>query len=158
MANIATATGAKVYISSTSITESTDTTGEFAALTWTEIGLVQSFSAYGDSSSVVKFASLSDGRNRVAKGIRDAGEMTLTVARAPDDAGQQALVAAELLTTKYGFKIVLPNRLTTLGTDEINYFRGLVTGKRNGNGQNDQVLMRDFVIAIDSPIYETAAT
>lgn len=157
MTNITTATGTKFYIS-TAVTGTTDTAVEFAALTWTEVQLVQSIGDYGDASSTVKFADLGAGRNLVAKGIRDGGETSITVARAVDDDGQEALVAAEASNLRYAFKITLPNRLTAGGTDEINYFRGLVTSKRYGGLQNDQVLMRTFVIAVDSPIYETAAT
>lgn len=157
MTNIVTATGAKLYIS-TAVTDTTDTAVEFAALTWTEVKMVQSISDYGDAASTVKFADLGAGRNFVAKGIRDAGEVSITVARAVDDDGQEALVSAEASNLKYAFKITIPNRLTAGGTDEINYFRGLVTSKRYGGLQNDQVILRTFVVALDSPLYEVAAT
>src|SRR5690242_14570483 len=125
MADIFTATGTKVYIGP-SVTNATDTAAEFAALTWTEIGLIESIGEFGDQSSSVTGAVIGDGRMRKAKGARDAGELAITVFHAGDDVGQAALEAAEASYANFAFKVVLPNRLNATGTDEIRYFRGLV--------------------------------
>lgn len=151
MADIFTATGTKVYIGP-SVTNTTDTASEFAALEWTEIGLVESIGEYGDQSSSVTGAVLGDGRQRKAKGARDAGELALTVFHAGDDVGQQALIAAEATYNNYAFKVVLPNRLNATGTDEIQYFRGLVMSKRLNVGGNDNLVRDTYNTAVNSPI------
>ncbi len=158
MADIFTATGTKIYIGP-SVTNATDTTAEFAALTpYVEIGLVESLGEYGDESSSVNFAVLGDGRMRKAKGARDAGQVTITVAHASDDPGQAALIAAEALYANFSFKVVLPNRLNATGTDEIQYFRGLVMSKRLNVGGNDNVVRDTYAVGLNSPVYIVPAT
>jgi hypothetical protein len=157
MADLYTASGTKVSIGP-STTATTDTAVEFAALSWTDIGLVESIGAFGDQSSTVSGAVIGDARTRKAKGARDAGEMTITVFDGPDDTGQQALVAAEATNNNYAFRLVAPNRLTTGGTDGIEYFRGMVMGKRKNFGGNDNLVRRTFAVGINSPIIEVLPT
>lgn len=153
--DIFTATGTKFFIGP-SVTSVTDTAAEFAALTWTEIGLVESIGEYGDESSAVTGAAVGDGRTRKAKGARDAGTLALTCFHDALDAGQQALVAAEAGNSNYAFKVVLPNRPNATGTDEVNYFRGLVMSKRRNVGNNDNIVRVTFNIGVNSPIVEVA--
>ncbi len=158
MADIFTATGAKLYIGP-SVTNAVDTVGEYAALTpWTEVGLVSTLGEYGDESSEVTFAVLGDGRIRKAKGARNAGTLAITVAHAADDTGQQAMVAAEATYSNYAFKIVLPNRLNATGTDEIQYFRGLVMSKRLNVGSNDSVVTDTYNVGVNSEVLSVAPT
>jgi hypothetical protein len=157
MSDVFTATGTKIYIGP-SVLNTTDTPTEFAALTWTEITLVESIGEYGDSSSSVTAAVLGDGRMRKAKGSRDAGNMDLVVFPAPDDAGQQALIAAEATYSNFAFKIVLPNRLNATGTDQIDYFRALVMSKRLNVGGNDNIVRQTFSMGVNSAIATTPAT
>lgn len=156
--DITTATGAKIYIGPQT-PASTDTVAEFSALSpYVEIGLVESLGEFGDQSSTVNFAALNDGRQRKAKGIRDAGDIALTCAHDTTDAGQNALVAAEATPLKYAFKVVLPDQLTTGGTGTTLYFRGLVMSKRLNVGSSDNVIRQSFMIGIDSAIAETPAS
>ena len=157
MADIFTATGAKVFIGP-SVTTATDSTAEFAALSWTEIALVETIGEYGDESAAVTFAAVGDGRTRKAKGARDAGTLALTVAHAADDVGQQALEAAEGTYNNFAFKVTLPNRLNATGTDEVNYFRGLVMSKRLNVGGNDNVVRNTYNVGVNSQIYVVAPT
>lgn len=157
MADIFTATGTKIYIGP-SVTNATDIASEYAALTWKEIGLVETVGEFGDESSSVTFAAVGDGRQRKAKGARDAGTLTITCAHAADDEGQQAIIAAEATYNNYAFKVVLPNRLNATGTDEINYFRGLVMSKRKNVGGNDNVVRVTFNVGVNSEIVEVAPT
>jgi hypothetical protein len=158
MGDITTATGAKIYIGPQT-PSSTDTVAEFSALTpYVEVGLVESLGEFGDQSSAVNFAALNDGRQRKAKGIRDAGDLTLTCAHDTTDAGQQALIAAEATPLKYAMKIVLPDQLTSGGTGTTLYFRALVMSKRLNVGSSDNVIRQTFMLGIDSAIAEAAAT
>ena len=93
MADIFTATGTRVFIGP-SVTNTTDTAAEFAALTWTEINLLENIGEYGDESSSVTGAVIGDGRVRMAKGARNAGTLSVTGFHDATDTGQQALVAA----------------------------------------------------------------
>jgi hypothetical protein len=157
MGDIFTATGSKFYIGP-SVTNGTDTAAEFAALAWVEVGLIETLGEYGDESSPVTFAAIGDGRTRKAKGSRDAGMMAVTVGRDATDVGQQALAAAERTYNNYAFKVVLPNRLTVSGTDEINYFRGLVMSRKKNVGGNDNVVRDTYNIGVNSELVEVAPT
>ncbi len=157
MGDIITATGAKIFIGP-AVLPSVDTEAEYSALAWTEVGLVESLGEFGDQSNTVNFASLNDGRNRKAKGIRDAGDLALTVARDPTDPGQDALIAAEATSNKFAFKVVYPDRLTPTGTDGIDYFRALVMSKRSNVGSADNVIRRAFTLGIDSAIVSVDPT
>lgn len=148
---IFTSTGAKFYIAPSQSTTPADATA-YAALTWTEIKNVTDGGEYGDQASIVTAAVLGDGRMQKAKGSRDAGTMNLVVLPKAADAGQDALVTAEGTANTYPFKVVLPNRLTSGGTDGIDYFTGLVTSKRLSVGGNDNVIKQTFTIAIDSAV------
>ena len=151
------ANGTRVFFG-TAVGPDTDTATEFAALTWTEVGLVESGGDFGDESNPVNGTPLAEGRVRKGKGSKDAGMMALTCFHDPSDAGQQALIAAEATNQNYAVKVVLPNRLTTGGTDEINYFRALVMSKRKSVGAVDNLLRRTFNLGINSPIYEVPPT
>jgi hypothetical protein len=154
---VKTAAGTKVFISAAT-TDATDTVAEFDALTWTEIGLVESIGEYGDESAAVTFTTLGDSRVRKGKGARDAGNVAITVGSDPADAGQTALIAAEGTNFIYGFKIVYPDRKTPTGADSTEYFRGIVMSKRKTTGDVNAVIRRTFNVAIDSPVYEKPAT
>lgn len=155
--DITTATGTRFYIGP-SAASTVDTTGEFAALSYTEVGLVESYGEYGDDAADVTFSAVGDARVRHSKGARDAGTMALVVGHDPFDAGQLALIAAEATNNNFAFKIVLPDGPTTSSTDTVNYFRGLVKSKKLNVGANNNVIKRTFNIGINSPIYEIAAT
>jgi len=157
MGGIFTANGAKFSIGPSVSAEPADAAA-YAALSYTEVAFAESLGEYGDEASIVTFAEIGAGRVRKAKGARDAGTMPVTTAHIADDAGQDALIAAEATNNKYAFKVVLPNRLTVGGTDEINYFIGLVTSKRDSVGTNDNVVRRTFNIAIDSEVTVVDAT
>lgn len=157
MGDITTATGSKIFIGP-AVPTTTDTEAEFSALTWVEIGLVESLGEFGDQSNAVNFSSLNDGRVRKAKGVRDAGNLALTVARDPSDAGQNALIDAEGTNNKFAFKVTYPDRVTPTGTDSIDYFRALVMSKRNNVGSADNVIRRSFELGIDSALISVDPT
>lgn len=157
MADVFTATGAKLYIAP-SVSAVPANAAAYAALTWTEITLLESIGEYGDQSSIITAAVLGDGRMRKAKGARDAGEMAIVAFPKSTDAGQLAIEAAEGTYETYPFKVVLPNRLTGGGTDEINYFIALVTSKRTNVGANDNIVRRNYNVAVNSAITVTLPT
>ena len=157
MGDIITASGTQVYIGG-AVTSTTDTVAEFAATsTWTLIGLVESVGEFGDESNPVTFQSIGDGRVRKSKGARDAGTLAIVCAHDPLDVGQAAMIAAEATNNPYSFKVVLPDGPSGY-SDTILYFRGLVMGKRQNIGNNENVVRRNFNVAIDSEIFTDPAS
>lgn len=157
MAEVFTATGTKVFIAPSQTTTPANAAA-YGALIWTEIGLLESIGEYGDQSSIITAAVIGDGRMRKAKGARDAGDMSLTLFPKVGDAGQAALVAAEGGYNTFPIKVVLPNRLTSAGTDEINYMVALVTSKRRNVGGNDNIVRDTVTMAVESAITTVNAT
>ena len=151
------ATGARLYVSS-AVTSEPANAAAYAALSWTEVGDVESIGEYGDESQIITAATLQDSRVFKGKGPRDAGTLVLTVLDRPDDTGQDALVTGEGTFFNYPFKITLPNKLTSGGTDEINYFIGLIMSKRLNVGDTTNIVRRVFNIAINSQITVTDPT
>lgn len=157
MADIFTAAGTQVFIAPAQATDPANAAA-WAALVWTPIKLVENAGEFGDESAAVTFASLEDSRIRKGKGARDAGTMTLVCGYDGADPGQDALEAAEKTNSNFPIKVILPNRLTPGGTDEINYFRGLVMSRRKNVGTQDNVVRRTFTVAINSAVTEVPAT
>ena len=152
MADVFTATGAKLFIAPSQATIPADAAA-YAALTWTEVQLLESIGEYGDSSSIITAAVLGDGRMRKAKGARDAGEMAVVGFPKTNDPGQLAIEAAEGTYNTYPIKVELPNKLTSPGgANEMNYFMALVTSKRTNVGANDNIVRRTWNMAVNSAI------
>lgn len=156
---INTATGVKFYISDSDITSTTDTSTEYAALTWVAVGSLQSLGEYGDQAADVTAQTINDARVRHAKGARDAGTMSVVVYDDPTDTGQLALVDAEGENSlEYGFKVELADKVTSGGTNSLHYFRGRVLSKRISGVSPDNYVMRTFNVGINSEIVEVVAT
>jgi hypothetical protein len=131
----------------------------YAALTpWAVVGLAESLGEFGDEANAISFSALGDARVRKSKGARDAGTMQVTVAYDGTDAGQILLETAEGTNINYAFRVVLPNKLTGGGTNEILYFMGMVMSKRMNVGNNDNIVRRTFNIAVNSVIVRVAPT
>lgn len=156
--DIITASGTRVYIGDAVTSTEADSLAEFQGLSpWTEIGLIESLGEFGDASSDVSFAAIGDGRMRHAKGARDAGSMTITVAHTPEDQGQAAIEVAEGTNNNYAFKVVVPDAPTGAWSDTIIYFRGLVRSKRKNIGSNDNVVRNVYEVGINSELFTDPA-
>ncbi|MFG1371488.1 iron ABC transporter substrate-binding protein [Xanthobacter oligotrophicus] len=151
---VTTTSGTKIYIGPAVTAAAADTTAEFAALTYVEVGEVQNLGEFGDESSSVSFASIGDARTRKLKGARDAGTLALTVGRDPLDVGQIALKAAEKTKFEYAIKVVAADAPSAGHTNSIFYFRALVMSGRNNFGANDSVTTAVFNLGINSEVYE----
>lgn len=152
---IASTTGAKIYIGP--VTAAT-TVSAYAALSYTEIKDVESISEFGDQAAAVNFTSLSDSRVRKRKGVKDAGDITVVCAHNPLDAGQLAALAAENTDFAYAFKVVLADGADANDTDSTFYFHALVMSERLNIGSANEIVKRNFMLAIDTAIYASLST
>lgn len=156
MADPSAAAGTKVYIGPT--TAAADAAA-YAALTWVEIGLVESVGEVGDTAAQITWTGLGDNRVRKLKGARDAGDVSVLVAMNALDAGQVAAIAAEKTKFSYAIKIVYEDSVdNTNDTDSIDYFHAKVMSARKTVGSNGDVLKRTFVLAVDTALTEVPAT
>lgn len=159
MGDIQTTSGARFFISNSSITSAVDTLAEFEATSqWIEVGLIEDLGELGDEASAVTGAAIGDGRIRKAKGARDAGVLAVVCFHDPLDVGQLALIAAEATNNNYGFKLILPDSPSAAYSDTIQYFRGLVMSKRLRLGTNDNIMRRLVNIGVNSEVFEDPAS
>lgn len=147
-------TGCKLFIGGTD---------ELASeASWVEVGEVENLGEFGDSSEIVRFLSLSDGRVRKSRGTKDAGDMSVSMAYDSANQGQTNLRTAADLTTnvKYNFKVELndapagdaptPTRFT---------FKAIPQGYRVNVGAANGTVMMSCTLAIDTtPAPEAPAT
>jgi hypothetical protein len=157
MADVFTATGTKLFIAPSQATTPANAAA-YAALSWTEVTLLENIGEYGDQSSIITAAVIGDGRMRKAKGARDAGEFPIVAFPKYTDAGQAAHIAAEATYNTYPIKVELPNKLNATGTNELNYFEALITSKRRNVGGNDNIVRDTFNAAVNTAITVTAPT
>lgn len=150
---ITTASGTKFYIGPTRSVLGNKAAMD--ALTWVEVGEVESLGEFGDEASIVTFASIGDGRVRKLKGARDAGTIELTVGRDPRNAGQQAMKAGQKTKFQYAFKIEAEDAPDENDTNSSYYFIGLINSDRENYGTNDNVVRITFSVGINSEILDT---
>lgn len=154
---IHTAAGTKIYIGP-AVTESTDTQGEYEALSYTEIGEVENLGEFGDTANVITFQNLGQRRVKKQKGSFDAGQIALTVGSDSSDTGQTALVAAFAADAEYAFRVIENDGSAgSPSSGTTSYFRAIVTSKPKNIGTVDNVVRRTFNIAIASELVEVAA-
>src|SRR5690606_12346949 len=96
--------GATVSISTTAVTFPLNAAA-FGALTYTEIGSVGNLGDYGSSPNMISYNTLDTEVTSKAKGVEDAGEIAIEVARIFDDPGQIAMRAAAATKFNYAVKI-----------------------------------------------------
>ena len=157
--SVATAAGAKIYISSAVSTS--DIQAEFEAETWIEVEQTESIGEFGDTTTPVQFIGLGDARVQKIKGSLDAGTLSVVSAfneladGSPITGQFQMLTAANNTTSSnYAFKITLNDASagSPLGTDTTFYFLGQVgTFVRSAPGA-DEILRVTSEVRINSAI------
>ena len=104
----------------------------FAALTYIQVTGVGSVGEYGVSTNTLTYDTWDTLVAKKAKGITNAGDPEVEVARSASDPGQIAMTAAGHPSVKdsYAFKVVRQD-------GSVDYLRGLVAGPRRPNGRNE---------------------
>lgn len=147
--------GWRVYIGPTT---SASTETAYAALSWVEIGGVESVPEFGGESAVVTFTTLADGTVQKLKGSTDYGTISLTVARDPLDPGQIAAAAAAATKFAYAIKIAADDGADANDTDSVFYSHALVTSARVNPGGAGDPSRRPIGLAFTKPFIEKPST
>ncbi len=155
---ISSTNGSKFYTTAAVALTATDTKAEYDALTWVEVGSVESIGPFGDTSQVVTFTGLSDARTRKRKGTRDAGDIALNCGHDAFDPGQILLVTQQATDFLYNYKVVEADGQDANDTDSTNYMKGLCASAQIDIGGTNKIVMRNFNILVDSEILEAPST
>ncbi|WP_152047178.1 phage tail tube protein [Aureimonas psammosilenae] len=154
--NVTTSTDIKVFIAGESTAK---TKAEFEALTWVEVGSIADISPFGDKREQVSLELYGAGRRIKRPGVRDAGNLTLKVARDSFDAGQNLARAGYEGGKPNALKVVLPDRPTgTNGKPTTIYALGVILSKELEPGGPNNILMQNFDVALTDAPLEILAT
>lgn len=121
--------------------------GDYEGLTWVLVGGVGSIGELGNQQNVISYDTWDDSVIQKAKGLTNAGDADVEVARDPSDAGQDVLRSIAGNPDKYAFKIVYDDGLNG-NTGTVTYNRGLVLGPRRPNGRNEDFILEIFTLAM----------
>jgi hypothetical protein len=147
MAGANTNAKSKLFICATAQATDLDAAG-FAALTFVEIKGVGSVGETGVNTNILSYDTWDTEVTQKGKGITNAGDPEIEVARNTADAGQDILRTAAATNLNYAFKIERNDKLTALGTNTLLYNRGLVVGPRRPNGRNEDFDLEIFQLAL----------
>lgn len=151
MAN--TNSGGKLFIAVDDVTgdpvpqDSNMTLTQFEALNWVEVADTGSVGETGSTTNILTYDTWGTDVAQKGKGITNAGDPEIEVARKGDDPGQTALRAAAETKRNYAFKIEMDDSLGANGTTYFN--RGLVTGPRHPNGRNEDFVLEIFALGLN---------
>ena len=157
--------GTKIYLCEAAPTmtgvEVTDLAA-FDALTWIEIGMIESVGEFGPEKNIGSFIPLGTGVACKFGGTTDNGELPLSIAKTMTDEGLLALIALQGVASETAFKVQLSAVGTTTGGHAVpakhqRYcFNGLVRSARITVGTGDDVVKVSVAIPITGEILEGA--
>lgn len=124
------------------------TLGQFQALTYVQVKGVGSHGETGSSTNILTYDTWDTDVIQKGKGITNAGDPEIELARVPTDAGQIILRAAALTNLNYAFKIIRNDAVTVGGQATVRYNRGLVVGPRTPNGRNEDFDLEVFTLGL----------
>lgn len=148
MARIQLAVGTRVYVSAGE-PATYDTTG-FNALSYTEVGKIESIGEYGGSAEVSSFTPLNDGIVDKLKGSIDYGSAALSIGRLTGDVGQGILkdgFDGNNRDTVHSFKIINSDGATAFFTGLISSFVTVQDGANNVIMVNCNVELNNKVLS-----------
>lgn len=142
--------GSKLYICATPKNDDVADAAAYAALTWVQIGGVGSHGEAGTQTNILSYDTWDTTVTQKAKGMSNAGDPEIELARDPDDAGQDILRTAANTNWSYAFKIERNDK----PNDDVDskptiiYNRGLVSGPRRPLGRNEDFDLEIFTLGL----------
>ncbi len=133
---VATNKGRKVFISS-AVSATDLNQAAFELLTWVQVLGVSTIGEMTSAANILSFPTLDTEVVQKAKGLIDAGDPDITVARESTDAGQVVLRTLADANTFHGVKFEHADNLDG-SSNTIDYSRALVSGPaKSGGGVED---------------------
>lgn len=148
---VATSAGSSISIADVGEAPATDDEAGYSALTFNLIGEVESIGEFGTEYNEVTFTALDNRRVRKFKGSYNPGTISVSVALAPGDAGQEAVHAALDVDEDVAFEVE-----TQDGT--IRYFSGKVMSFTTNISSVDNITMGTINVGINTDIIKVAPT
>jgi hypothetical protein len=135
--------GGKLYVCETP--KPNDLTLEqFVALVWVEVKGIGQKPETGTQTNIVNYPTLDTDVTQKAKGISNAGDGELEVARIATDVGQIALRAMAATKFSYATKFVASDAPSADYVGTTYYNRGVIAGPRHPAGRNEDFQLEVF--------------
>lgn len=120
----------------------------FEALTWVEVANVGNVGDFGTDENVVSYPTLGTTTQKKSKGIGNAGDPEIEVARIYDDPGQIIMRAAAATRLTYAFKHELADSPNGILPNTKIYTAGIVTGPRRPGGGNEDFVREVYALGL----------
>lgn len=120
----------------------------YEALTWVQVGGVGNVGETGTTTNILTYDTWDTDVVDKAKGMSNAGDPTIEVARDPSDAGQDILRTIADTNLKYAFKIEANDTPSGGTSPTIRYNRGLIAGPVEPNGRNEDFDLEVFNLGL----------
>lgn len=143
--------GATIAICATAQTSEPANAAAYQALTWINIGEVESLGSFGDTSAEVEFIAIDQGRAKRLKGSRNAGALELVCGIDYADAGQSALLDAEASINDFAFRVLF-NDAPEGGTPSERYFLAKVGSASEQLDSADSVMKLNAALWLNTAI------
>jgi hypothetical protein len=142
--------GKKLYVCATPQPNDLDAAA-FAGLTWVQVKGVGDHGETGSQTNIVTYDTWDTTVTQKGKGITNAGDPTIELARDPDDPGQVIMRTIAKTNLNYAFKIEGNDKPNTDVDSKptIRYNRGLVAGPTTPNGRNEDFDLEIFTLGLN---------
>jgi hypothetical protein len=141
--------GRTIYVSNAAVGDEDLDLAAFEALTWVEIGDAGMIGDIGSSSNIINYDTLNTDVSQKQKGVTNAGDPQLEVARDYDDPGQILMRTYADTKFNYGFKVVNDDAPSASFNGSIIYLRGMVASAVNVGGRVDDFDLETYNIALN---------
>lgn len=147
---IFTGAGTIVSITPASTPPATEDAAGYAALTYVELGCVETLGTFGSTRNQTEFTCLADGAIQRLPGAVDRGQLEMTIAYDDTTTAFPVLRDAVDSGLTHYIKIELPNKQNETGTNAIWYFGGKVTANAVNVAGADDVVTTTTTITINT--------
>ena len=120
----------------------------FQALTYVAVSNVGNVGETGLNTNILSYDTLDTEVSDKAKGVSNAGDPDIEVARVFDDAGQIAMRAAAATNVKFAFKIERNDMPGGGSTNSLMFNRGLATGPKRPGGRVEDFDLEVFTLGL----------
>ena len=125
------------------------TQAQYEALDWLEVKSVGMIGETGTTTNIPTYDTLATTVTSKSKGISNAGDPDIEMARIPGDPGQTEMLVAAATKHNYAFKIEKDDMPSVGTSGSIFYNRGVVTGPRHPNGRNEDFDLAIFTLGLN---------
>lgn len=148
--------GRRFFISTESVPDEDMNRTAFEALSYQEVEDVGKIGDLGFTENIVKYDLLKASVAKKQKGMGDAGDPTVEVARDDFDSGQIAMRIAAGTRYNWAFKVMNDDAPTEDYAGSIIYTRGLVAGVNNPGGGNEDFDLEIYTLGLNQKMIRIA--